>query len=134
MTTDNPGLLVTLQAKPGRENDLADFLNGGLATVTREPGTVTWYAFRINENTFGIYDTFRSEAGRQAHLSGKVAAALMEGDPTIVPRTHHADEGYLHLDAIEMTDDEIELTCHKVRQILSKGPRDSRVGSGERPA
>lgn len=78
MTTDNPGLLVTLQAKPGRENDLADFLNGGLATVTREPGTVTWYAFRINENTFGIYDTFRSEAGRQAHLSGKVAAALME--------------------------------------------------------
>lgn len=92
MAAGNPGLLVTLQAKSGRQNDLAEFLNSGLQVVAREAGTVTWYAFRINADTFGIYDTFRTEDDRQAHLSGKVAQALMqvaddllESPPEILP-------------------------------------------------
>ncbi|MBT6156225.1 MAG: aminotransferase class V-fold PLP-dependent enzyme [Planctomycetaceae bacterium] len=52
------------------------------------------------------------------HTAKSLAAALIEGDPTIVPRAHHADEGYLNLDAIEMTDEEIEITCEKVRRIF----------------
>jgi quinol monooxygenase YgiN len=70
------GLLVTLEAKPGKQNELAAFLNNALMPVTRESGTVTWYAYRITDSTFGIYDTFSSEDGREAHLSGEVAGAL----------------------------------------------------------
>ena len=70
------GLLVTLEAKPGREDEVAKFLNDGLAIVEGEPGTVTWYAIRQGDTTFGIFDTFGTEDGRQAHLSGQVAAAL----------------------------------------------------------
>ena len=70
------GLLVTLESKPGRQDEVVDLLNGGLAAVQREPGTVTWYAFRIDDTTFGIYDTFHEESGRKAHLSGEVAQAL----------------------------------------------------------
>lgn len=72
------GLLVTLEAKPGKEDDVAAFLRGGLEIVEREPGTVTWYAIRQSERTFGIFDTFGSQDGRQAHLSGDVAKALGE--------------------------------------------------------
>lgn len=70
------GLLVTLEAKAGREDEVAAFLDGGLALVEQEPGTVTWYAFRQDATTFGIFDTFGTDDGRQAHLSGAVAAAL----------------------------------------------------------
>lgn len=70
------GLLVTLEAKPGKQDDVAKFLNDGLAIVEQEPGTITWYAIRQSDTTFGIFDTFEGEDGRQAHLSGQVAAAL----------------------------------------------------------
>lgn len=69
-------LLVTLEAQPGKEDEVASFLEGGLSLVEREPGTVTWYAFRQSQTTFGIFDTFSSDDGRQAHLSGEVAKAL----------------------------------------------------------
>jgi len=69
-------LLVTLEAKPGKEEDVKEFLESGLALVEDEPETITWYAFRAGERTFGIYDTFEGEDGRQAHLSGAVAQAL----------------------------------------------------------
>ncbi len=71
------GLLVRLEAKPGKEQDVANFLRGGLAIVEEEPGTVTWYATQLGPSTFGIFDTFADDAGRQAHLAGRVAAALM---------------------------------------------------------
>lgn len=71
------GLLVTLKAKPGKEKAVKDFLLGGLPIVNNEPGTESWYAFQINESTFGIYDTFTTEEGRQAHLTGDVAKALL---------------------------------------------------------
>lgn len=81
------GLLVTLEAKPGKEDQVAEFLNGGRALVDQEPGTVTWYAFRQNETTFGIFDTFGTDDGRQAHLSGEVAQALgqVAGDLLAAP-------------------------------------------------
>ncbi len=71
------GLLVMMNAKAGKEKDLKNFLLGGLALVHEEPQTISWFAFQINENTFGIYDTFEVEAGRQAHLKGEVAKGLL---------------------------------------------------------
>ena len=70
-------LLVRLEAKPGKEDEVADFLRGGLAIVQEEPATTAWFALRLGPSTFGIFDAFPDEAGRQAHLSGRVAAALM---------------------------------------------------------
>ncbi|MGJ0516106.1 MAG: putative quinol monooxygenase [Methylomicrobium sp.] len=70
-------LLVRLEAKPGKEKDVEDFLRGGLPIVEAEPATITWYALKLGPSTFGIFDTFPDEAGRQAHLAGRVAAALM---------------------------------------------------------
>ncbi|HKP88065.1 MAG TPA: antibiotic biosynthesis monooxygenase [Blastocatellia bacterium] len=73
----NVALLVRLEAKPGKEKDVEDFLRGGLPIVQEEPATTTWYALRLGPSTFGIFDTFPDEEGRQAHLEGRVAAALM---------------------------------------------------------
>lgn len=71
-------LLVRLEAKPGKETEVESFLKGGLALVQDEPETTAWFAIRMGPSTFGIFDAFPNESGRQAHLSGKVAAALME--------------------------------------------------------
>ena len=70
-------LLVRLEAKPGKEADVETFLRGGLQVVQEEPATTAWFAIRLGPTTFGIFDAFPDEAGRQAHLSGRVAAALM---------------------------------------------------------
>jgi quinol monooxygenase YgiN len=78
------GLLVSLEAKPERADDVAALLAGALDLVRQEPGTVTWFAIRLGPTTFGIFDTFRDEAGRQAHLAGQVAAALMENAPALL--------------------------------------------------
>lgn len=72
------GLLVRLEAKPGKEADVENFLRSGLPLAQQEPATITWYAIRLGPSTFGIFDTFPDEAGRQAHLNGPIAAALME--------------------------------------------------------
>lgn len=71
------GLFVRLVAKQGKERAVEDFLRSGLELVQAEPGTLRWYAVRFDQRTFGIFDTFGAEEGRQAHLSGRVAAALM---------------------------------------------------------
>ncbi|MGH9863871.1 MAG: putative quinol monooxygenase [Candidatus Acidiferrales bacterium] len=71
-------LLVRLEAKPGKEEEVAKFVSGALPLVQQEPGTTTWFGIRLGPSTFGIFDTFADDAGRQAHLSGKVAAALKE--------------------------------------------------------
>jgi quinol monooxygenase YgiN len=70
-------LLVRLEAKPGKEADVENFLKGGLPIVQEEPATTAWFAIRMGPSTFGIFDAFPDEAGRQAHLRGRVAAALM---------------------------------------------------------
>ena len=71
------GLLVTLEAKPGREGEVQRFLEGGLTLVNEEPDTTAWFAIRMGPTTYGIFDVFPSDAGRQAHLQGRVAEALM---------------------------------------------------------
>ena len=71
-------LWVRLEAKPGKESAVEEFLRGGLSIVQQETATNTWYALRLGPSTFGIFDTFSDESGRQAHLSGRVAAALKE--------------------------------------------------------
>ena len=71
------GLLVTLEAKPGKEADVERFLEGGLALVNEEPDTTAWFAIRMGPSTYGIFDVFPDDAGRQAHLDGPIAQALM---------------------------------------------------------
>jgi quinol monooxygenase YgiN len=71
-------LLVRLEAKPGRESDVEEFLRGGLALVEAEHATTVWFGIRLGPSTFGIFDAFPDEVGRNAHLTGRVAAALGE--------------------------------------------------------
>ncbi|CAN7486085.1 putative quinol monooxygenase [Arthrobacter sp. LjRoot14] len=80
------GLLAMVEAKPGKEQEVWDFLNGGREIVDNEPGTRTWYAFRVSENTFGIFDTFDTEEDRQAHLKGAIPAALAEHGPAMLAK------------------------------------------------
>ena len=72
------GLYVRLEAAAGKESALADFLKQGQALVEAEPGTIVWYAFQMGPSTFGIFDAFEDEDGRQAHLNGKVAQGLSD--------------------------------------------------------
>jgi len=69
-------LLVRVEAKAGREAEVESFLRGGLSVVQEEPATTAWFAIRLGPSTIGIFDAFTDEAGRQAHLTGRVAAAL----------------------------------------------------------
>jgi quinol monooxygenase YgiN len=71
-------LYVPLKAKPGKEKDVADFLLSAVPLVKAEPATVSWFAIQEGPSSFAIFDTFDDEAGRDAHLQGKVATALME--------------------------------------------------------
>ena len=77
------GLLVRLEAKPGKEADVAKLLQGGLPLVQAEPATTAWFAIRMGPSTFGIFDAFPDDSGRQAHLSGQVAAALKAKAPEL---------------------------------------------------
>jgi quinol monooxygenase YgiN len=88
------GLFVALEAKPGKEEELARFLRGAVPLVEQEPQTTTWFALRLGASRFAIFDAFRDEQGRDAHLSGQVAAALME----------HADELLAQAPSIEKVD------------------------------
>jgi quinol monooxygenase YgiN len=76
-TMVSTALFVRLEAKPGKEEEVASFLKSGLAIVEQEPATIAWFGIRLGPTTFGIFDAFPDEAGRQAHLTGRVAAALM---------------------------------------------------------
>jgi quinol monooxygenase YgiN len=79
-------LLVRLEAKPGKEADVEQFLRGGLAIVQGEPATTDWFAIRMGPSTFGIFDTFADDSGRDAHLNGRVAAALMAKAPELLAK------------------------------------------------
>lgn len=70
-------IYVELKAKPGKEEDVAKFLESARALVLAETGTIAWFAVRFDKATFAIFDAFDDEAGRNAHLNGAVAAALM---------------------------------------------------------
>ena len=80
------GLLVILEAQRGKEDELAAFLTQAQPLAAAEPGTVTWYAFRLGETTYGIFDTFADENGRQAHLNGPIATALGQAGPGLLAK------------------------------------------------
>jgi quinol monooxygenase YgiN len=82
--TVNIGLLALLEAKPGKGDELAAFLEGGRALAVAEEGTVTWYAFKIDDTTYGIFDTFETEEARQAHLNGEIPKALGQVAPDLL--------------------------------------------------
>jgi len=74
---------VRLEAKPGKENDVAKFLDMGLTLVHKEPTTPLWFALRLGPSTFGVFDAFIDDTGRQAHLNGPIAQALMAKAPEL---------------------------------------------------
>ncbi len=79
-------LLARVEAKPGREADVENFLRGALPLAEGEPATRTWYAWKIDGRTFGVFDTFDDEAGRDAHLSGEIAKALMASAASLLAK------------------------------------------------
>jgi quinol monooxygenase YgiN len=78
------GLLVTVKAKKGKEKEVSQFLASAVALANKEDKTVTWYAFQIDNETYGVFDTFENEAGRETHLSGEIAKALMANTKTLL--------------------------------------------------
>ena len=70
------GILALLEAKPGKGDELAEFLRAGRALAVAEPGTLTWYAFKISETRYGIFDTFETDDARTAHINGEIPKAL----------------------------------------------------------
>jgi quinol monooxygenase YgiN len=80
------GVLALLAAKSDKAADLERFLESGRSIALAEEGTVTWYAFRISDTAFGIFDTFDSEEGLQAHLAGEIPAALAEAGPDLLSK------------------------------------------------
>lgn len=79
-------LLARMEAKPGKEEEVAQFIQGALPLAQEEKDTVSWYALRIGPSTFGIFDTFETEDGRKAHLGGKIAQALMAKAPELLAK------------------------------------------------
>jgi quinol monooxygenase YgiN len=88
------GVLALLEAKPEKGADLAAFLESGRAIAAAEQGTVTWYAFKLGDSTYGIFDTFESEDARNAHLEGEIPRALAKVGPDLLakdPEIHTVD-------------------------------------------
>jgi quinol monooxygenase YgiN len=77
-------LFVRLEAKPGKEQEVIEFLNTGLALANQEATTPMWFALRLGPSTFGVFDAFTNEAGRQNHLNGPIAKALMAHAPDLL--------------------------------------------------
>lgn len=80
----NLGLLVTVKAKKGKEKDVAQFLSSAVTLANQENKTLTWYAFQVDDETYGVFDTFEKEEGRDAHLNGEIAKALMANAKTLL--------------------------------------------------
>jgi quinol monooxygenase YgiN len=78
------GILALLEAKPGKGDELAAFLEAGRALALAEEGTVTWYAFKISDTSYGIFDTFETEDARDAHLAGQIPKALGQVAPDLL--------------------------------------------------
>lgn len=77
------GILAKVVAKPGKEQEAEDFLKSALPLAQAEQGTVHWFALKIDDSTFGIFDTFDTDEARQTHLSGEIAKALMAKAPDL---------------------------------------------------
>ena len=85
---------VQVEAKPGKEQEVAEFLKSARAVAEKEPGTITWYAVKLGDAKFGIFDTFADEKGRDAHLNGEIAKALFAKAQELFvkePKVHKID-------------------------------------------
>jgi quinol monooxygenase YgiN len=80
------GLLIIVEARDGKQDQVAAILNNALNSVVREPGTITWYAYRLTETEFGVFNTFSDDDSRQTHLSGEVAKALEQCSNELLAR------------------------------------------------
>jgi quinol monooxygenase YgiN len=85
-------LFVSMEAKPGKEADVEALLKGGLPLIEAEPGTIAWFAIRTGPTSFGLFDVFENEASREAHLNGKVAAALFAKAPELFASAPKVDK------------------------------------------
>ncbi|HWD52418.1 MAG TPA: antibiotic biosynthesis monooxygenase [Acidimicrobiales bacterium] len=81
------GVLALLEAEPGKGTELGALLEGARSLAAAEPGTVTWYAFKIADTSYGIFDTFETGDARQAHLNGEIPAALAQIGPGLLARS-----------------------------------------------
>ena len=79
-------ILARVEAKPGKEAEVLEFLKSALPLAVGEPATIRWYALQIGPSTFGIFDTFETEEGRKDHLNGQIAAALMANASTLLAK------------------------------------------------
>jgi quinol monooxygenase YgiN len=79
-------LVARLEAKPGKEQEVADFIRSALPLAQQEAQTISWYALQMSPSVFGIFDTFENEEGRKAHLAGPIAAALMAKAPELLAK------------------------------------------------
>jgi quinol monooxygenase YgiN len=79
-------LLVRLEAKPGKEKEVADFIKSALPLAQQEKFTIHWFALQLGPSTFGIFDSFDNEEGRNAHLGGQIAQALMKNAPSLLAK------------------------------------------------
>jgi len=89
--TVHKALLARLEAKPGKEAAVHDLLVSALALARQEPRTTVWFALQLGPSTFGVFDAFADEAGRQAHLSGAIAQALMAKAPELFSQPPQID-------------------------------------------
>ena len=80
------GILALLEAKAGKGDELAAFLRAGRELAVAEEGTVTWYAFKISDTSYGIFDTFATDDARTAHINGQIPAALAEVSADLLAR------------------------------------------------
>jgi quinol monooxygenase YgiN len=80
-------LYVQLEAKPGKEQEVATFLSSARTMINDEPDTTAWFALKMGPRTFGIFDAFANERGREAHLQGKVASQIMSRAPQLFAKT-----------------------------------------------
>jgi len=86
MNSSKVGLWVMLEAKAGKEKELETFLKGALPLAEQEAFTINWFIVKMSPTTFGIFDTFADDAGRQKHLSGQIASALMAKAPELLAK------------------------------------------------
>jgi quinol monooxygenase YgiN len=89
--TVHKALFARLEAKPGKEGAVKDLLVGALALANQESRTTVWFALQLGPSTFGVFDAFADDAGRQAHLDGDIAKALMAKAPELLARPPQID-------------------------------------------
>jgi len=105
------GLFVRLEAKPGKEKEVAAFLKQGLQMANQEPTTPLWFALRLGPSTFGVFDAFHDESGRQGHLNGPIAKALMAQAPKLLASPPSIERTEILGAKVPPADDSVGFSC-----------------------